>query len=97
MPFIDPDAKAGPPAAESSECHTIRCQGEALEARQLADLRFSEVARALRALAIARRHRRRQERRKRAEPERHGDDHRRGRCGRSPPPGWGCPCAGAAW
>jgi hypothetical protein len=31
---VDPDAKAGPPAAESSECHTIRCQGEALEARE---------------------------------------------------------------
>ncbi len=31
---VDPDAKAGPPAAESTECHTLRCQGEALEARQ---------------------------------------------------------------
>ncbi|HUK05757.1 MAG TPA: DUF4124 domain-containing protein [Burkholderiales bacterium] len=31
---VDPDAKAGPPAADSAECHTVRCQGEALEARQ---------------------------------------------------------------
>jgi len=31
---VDPDAKAGPPAAESTECHTIRCQGEAMDARQ---------------------------------------------------------------
>lgn len=31
---VDPDAKAGPPAAESTECHTVRCQGEAMEARQ---------------------------------------------------------------
>lgn len=31
---IDPDAKAGPPAAESTECHTIRCQGERMEERQ---------------------------------------------------------------
>jgi hypothetical protein len=31
---VDPDAKAGPPAAESSECYTIRCQGERMEERQ---------------------------------------------------------------
>lgn len=31
---VDPDAKAGAPRPESSECHTVRCQGERLEARQ---------------------------------------------------------------
>ena len=31
---VDPDAKAGPEAAGSPECHTVRCQGERLEARQ---------------------------------------------------------------
>ena len=31
---VDPDAKEGPPAPESSECYTIRCQGERMEERQ---------------------------------------------------------------
>ena len=31
---VDPDAKAGPPAAESTECYTIRCQGERMDERQ---------------------------------------------------------------
>jgi hypothetical protein len=31
---VDPDAKAGPAGPESTECHTVRCQGERLEARQ---------------------------------------------------------------
>lgn len=31
--LIDPDAKAGPPAPESAECYTLRCQGERLEQR----------------------------------------------------------------
>jgi hypothetical protein len=30
---VDVDAKAGPPSAESQECHTVRCQGERLEQR----------------------------------------------------------------
>ena len=31
---VDPNATAGPAAAESSECYTIRCQGERMEERQ---------------------------------------------------------------
>jgi hypothetical protein len=31
---VDPDAKEGPPAAESAECYSIRCQGERMEERQ---------------------------------------------------------------
>jgi len=31
--LFDPDAKAGPPSAESIECYTLRCQGERLEQR----------------------------------------------------------------
>jgi hypothetical protein len=31
---VDPNAKEGPPAVESTECHTIRCQGERMEERQ---------------------------------------------------------------
>lgn len=31
---VDPNAKEMPPAPESSECHTIRCQGERMEERQ---------------------------------------------------------------
>jgi hypothetical protein len=31
--IVDPDAKAGPPSPESSECYTVRCQGERLEQR----------------------------------------------------------------
>lgn len=30
---VDPDAKAGPPSPESSECYTVRCQGERMEQR----------------------------------------------------------------
>ncbi len=31
---VDANAKEGPPAAESTECYTIRCQGERLEERE---------------------------------------------------------------
>ena len=31
--LFDPDAKAGPPSPESTECYTVRCQGERLEQR----------------------------------------------------------------
>jgi hypothetical protein len=31
---VDPDAKEVPPAPESTECYTIRCQGERMEERQ---------------------------------------------------------------
>jgi len=31
---VDPYAKEGAPAPESTECHTIRCQGERMEERQ---------------------------------------------------------------
>jgi hypothetical protein len=30
---VDIDAQPGPPAADTIECHTVRCQGERLEAR----------------------------------------------------------------
>ncbi len=29
--IVDPDAKEGPPSAESTECYSIRCQGERME------------------------------------------------------------------
>ena len=32
--IIDPDAKEGPPSVESTECYSIRCQGERMEERQ---------------------------------------------------------------
>jgi hypothetical protein len=32
--IVDPNAKEGPPAPESGECYTIRCQGERMEERQ---------------------------------------------------------------
>ena len=32
--IVDPDAKAGPDAPPSAECHTVRCQGERMEERQ---------------------------------------------------------------
>lgn len=32
--IVDPDAKEGPPSAASTECYTIRCQGERLEERE---------------------------------------------------------------
>jgi hypothetical protein len=31
---VDPSAKEGVPSAESSECYTVRCQGERMEERQ---------------------------------------------------------------
>jgi hypothetical protein len=31
--LVDPDAKAGAPSPESTECYTVRCQGERLEQR----------------------------------------------------------------
>jgi hypothetical protein len=31
---VDPDAKESAPEPQSSECHTIRCQGERMEERQ---------------------------------------------------------------
>ena len=51
---VDPDAKAGPPSPESTECYTLRCQGERMEERQRK--RESEDARiaAERAAAAAR-------------------------------------------
>lgn len=30
---VDIDAQPGPPSADSTECHTVRCQGERLEVR----------------------------------------------------------------
>jgi hypothetical protein len=30
---VDIDAQPGPPSADSTECHTVRCQGERLEQR----------------------------------------------------------------
>jgi hypothetical protein len=32
--IVDPDAKEGPPSVESTECYTIRCQGERMEERE---------------------------------------------------------------
>lgn len=40
---VDPDAREGPPAAESTDCYTIRCQGERMDERQRK--RQSEVER----------------------------------------------------
>ena len=31
---VDPNAKEGPPSADSAECYTIRCQGERMEERE---------------------------------------------------------------
>ena len=31
---VDPNAKEGPPAPDSADCYTIRCQGERMEERQ---------------------------------------------------------------
>ena len=31
---VDPDAREAPPSADSTECYTIRCQGERMEERQ---------------------------------------------------------------
>jgi len=43
--LFDPDAKAGPPSAESTECYTVRCQGERelLAIAGAPDLLFSDV------------------------------------------------------
>ena len=32
--IVDANAKEGPPSAESTECNTIRCQGECMEERE---------------------------------------------------------------
>lgn len=32
--IVDPEAKAGPDAPASTECHTVRCQGERMDERQ---------------------------------------------------------------
>lgn len=32
---VDIEAKAGPPSADTTECHTVRCQGERMEERLL--------------------------------------------------------------
>jgi hypothetical protein len=32
--IVDPDSRVGPPSAESTECYTIRCQGERMEERE---------------------------------------------------------------
>src|SRR4026209_336180 len=32
--IVDPDARVGLPSAESTECYTIRCQGERMEERE---------------------------------------------------------------
>src|SRR5204863_3385068 len=31
---VDADARVGPPSVESTECYTIRCQGERMEERE---------------------------------------------------------------
>ncbi|MGH9576735.1 MAG: DUF4124 domain-containing protein [Terriglobales bacterium] len=41
---VDANAKEGPPAADSTECYTIRCQGERMEERQ--SRREAEIAKA---------------------------------------------------
>jgi hypothetical protein len=33
--MVDIEAKAGPPSADTAECHTVRCQGERMEERML--------------------------------------------------------------
>ena len=35
LTVIDIEAKAGPPSADTTECHTVRCQGERMEERLL--------------------------------------------------------------
>ena len=52
---VDPNAKEGPPAAESTECHTIRCQGERLEERERRRVAEQEKAVAERIAAEAKR------------------------------------------
>ena len=48
---VDPDAKAGTPPPESTECYTVRCQGERMDARQRE--RDAEEAKAAAARAAA--------------------------------------------
>jgi hypothetical protein len=44
--IVDPDAKAGPPAPDTADCYTIRCQGERMEERQrLRDAEEAKLAR----------------------------------------------------
>ena len=52
---VDPNAKEGPPAAESTECHTIRCQGERLEERERKRAAEQEKADSERSAAEAKR------------------------------------------
>ena len=52
---VDANAKEGPPAPESAECYTIRCQGERLEERERRRAAEAEKASAERAVAEARR------------------------------------------
>ena len=49
--IVDPDAREGPPSAESTECYTIRCQGERMEERERK--REAEIEKALAARAAA--------------------------------------------
>jgi len=48
---VDPNAKEAPPSAGSTECYTIRCQGERMEERERK--REAELARAVAARAAA--------------------------------------------
>ena len=48
---VDPNAREAPPAPESSECYTIRCQGERMEERERR--REAELAKALAARTAA--------------------------------------------
>ena len=52
---VDPNAKQGPPSAESTECYTIRCQGERLEERERRRAVEQAKAEAERSAAEARR------------------------------------------
>lgn len=54
---VDPNAKEGPPEAQSTECHTIRCQGERMEERQRKRQTEVERMNAERAAAAAPRYR----------------------------------------
>lgn len=48
---VDANAKEGPPSAESSECHSIRCQGERMEERERKRAAEIEKGAAVRAAA----------------------------------------------
>ena len=54
---VDPSAKEGPPGVESTECYTIRCQGERMEERQRKRDAEIEKAAAERAAAAPKRYR----------------------------------------